>query len=96
MANVGFFDDTGVIWPDAPMLDGITKQLLKRYGPEHGMTTRDRPMRVSDVQAMVGAFISSARGMGRVTAIDNLAIDTPEDRVDALRDVYAAVPWDEI
>jgi hypothetical protein len=27
MANIGFFDEAGVIWPDAPMLTGITKQL---------------------------------------------------------------------
>jgi hypothetical protein len=45
---------------------------------------------------MIGAFISSARGIGRVSAIDDIDLDTPQDRVDALREVYAAVPWDEI
>jgi branched-subunit amino acid aminotransferase/4-amino-4-deoxychorismate lyase len=93
MANIGFFDEAGVIWPDAPMLDGITKQLLERHGPDEGIPMRERPIRVSDVGAIVGAFVSSARGIGRVTAIDDDEIDTPDARVDALRDVYAAVPW---
>ena len=96
MANIGFLDETGVIWPDAPMLDGITKQLLELYGPDLGILIRKRPIRVSDVDGISGAFVSSARGVGRVSAIDTDEIDAQEERVDALRRVYAAVPWDEI
>ena len=96
MANIGFFDDIGVVWPDAPMLDGITKQLLEIHGPNHGVSMRTRPVLASDVETLAGAFASSARGIGRVSAIDDHELDTPQDRVDALRDVYAAVPWDEI
>jgi branched-subunit amino acid aminotransferase/4-amino-4-deoxychorismate lyase len=96
MANIGFFDETGVIWPDAPMLDGITKQLLENHGAEHGVAMRQRPLRVSDLESMAGAVVSSARGVGRVSAIDDVEMDTPADRVDALVDVYASVPWDEI
>jgi len=96
MANIGFFDDTGVIWPDAPMLDGITKQLLEVHGPGRGISMRRRPMHVLDVEAMVGAFVSSARGIGSVAAIDGLDVDAAGERVDALRVVYAEVPWDEI
>lgn len=96
MANIGFLDEAGVIWPDAPMLDGITKQLLKMYGPGHGVSMRNRPVHMPEAAAMIGAFISSARGIGRVSAIDDIDLDTPQDRVDALREVYAAVPWDEI
>ena len=96
MANIGFFDEGGVVWPDAPMLDGITKQLLGMQGPDRGVSMRKRPVRVPEVAAMIGAFVSSARGVGRVSAIDDIELDTPQDRVDALSDVYAAVPWDEI
>jgi len=96
MANVGFFDDAGVVWPDAPMLDGITKQLLEVYGPDHGVSMRQRPVHLPDVETMVGAFVSSARGIGRVAAIDGFEVDAPQERVNALRDVYAEVPWDEI
>jgi branched-subunit amino acid aminotransferase/4-amino-4-deoxychorismate lyase len=96
MANIGFFDDAGVIWPDAPMLDGITKQLLERHGPNHGISIRRRPVRLADLQTLSGAFVSGARGIGRVSEIDTVGFHAPEERVDALRAVYAAVPWDQI
>ncbi len=96
MANIGLFDAGGVVWPDAPMLDGITKQLLETYGPGHGVSMRDLPVHVPDAAAMVGAFVSSARGIGRVSAIDDIELHTPQDRIDTLSGVYAAVPWDEI
>jgi branched-subunit amino acid aminotransferase/4-amino-4-deoxychorismate lyase len=66
MANIGFFDGTGVVWPDAPMLEGITKQLLERYGTEAGVPMRTRPVHVADVDSMTGAFVTSARGIGNV------------------------------
>ena len=96
MANIGFFDEDGVVWPDAPMLDGITKQLLEMNGPSNGVSMRNRPVHVPDAALMVGAFVSSARGIGRVSAIDDIEVHTPQDRVDALSEVYAAVPWDDI
>jgi branched-subunit amino acid aminotransferase/4-amino-4-deoxychorismate lyase len=96
MANIGFFDEAGVIWPDAPMLDGITKQLLELYGPAHAISMRKRPVHRSELETMAGAFVSSARGIGRVSAIDGVAFDPSEEGVDALSRVYAAVPWDEV
>jgi branched-subunit amino acid aminotransferase/4-amino-4-deoxychorismate lyase len=96
MANIGFFDDDGVVWPDAPMLVGITKQLLELHCPDRGVSMRQRPVHVPEVDTMVGAFVSSARGIGRVDAIDDLETDTPQHRVDMLSEVYASVPWDGI
>lgn len=96
MANIGFFDETGVVWPDAPMLNGITKQLLERYAGDAGVTMRARPVRVADVGSMAGAFVSSARGIGRVSAIDDVELDMPQARGDQLAELYAGVPWDEI
>ena len=96
MANIGFFDEGGVVWPDAPMLDGITKQLLERAGPDLGIPMRDRPIHLSEVDTMEGAFVSSARGIGLVSAIDGVELDTPAIRVEALVDAYASIPWDEI
>ena len=96
MANIGFFDERGVVWPDAPMLDGITKQLLERAGPDLGIPMRDRPIHLSEVDTMEGAFVSSARGVGLVSAIDDVELDTPPARVDALVEAYASIPWDGI
>jgi branched-subunit amino acid aminotransferase/4-amino-4-deoxychorismate lyase len=96
MANIGFFDERGVVWPDAAMLDGITKQLLERSAANAGITMRKRPVHIPEIDAMAGAFVSSARGIGLVSEIDDRDLETPPGRVDQLVEVYAAVPWDEI
>jgi branched-subunit amino acid aminotransferase/4-amino-4-deoxychorismate lyase len=96
MANIGFFDEGGVVWPVAPKLEGITKQLLEMNGPSRAVSMRNRPVHAPETAAMIGAFVSSARGVGRVSAIDDIELDTPQDRVDMLSEVYAAVPWDQI
>jgi hypothetical protein len=57
---------------------------------------RDRPIHLSEVDTMEGAFVSSARGVGLVSAIDDVELDTPPARVDALVEAYASIPWDEI
>jgi branched-subunit amino acid aminotransferase/4-amino-4-deoxychorismate lyase len=96
MANIGFFDETDVIWPDAPMLNGITKQLLERHAVDEGVSMRARPVHVADLESMAGAFVSSARGIGLVSAIDDTNVDTPQVRVDRLAELYAGVPWEKI
>ena len=96
MANIGFFDEAGVVWPDAPMLNGITKQLLERQAADAGVLMRERPISVADAAAMSGAFVSSARGIGLVSGIDDVDLETPPTRVDELIAAYASVPWDEI
>jgi branched-subunit amino acid aminotransferase/4-amino-4-deoxychorismate lyase len=96
MANIGFFDEMGVVWPDAPMLDGITKQLLERHAADAGVRMRERPVHLAELASMTGAFVSSARGIGLVSTIDAVALDTPQARLDELAELYASVPWDEI
>jgi len=96
MANIGFFDEMGVVWPDAPMLDGITKQLLERHAADAGVRMRERPVHLAELASMTGAFVSSARGIGLVSMIDAVELDTPQARLDELAELYASVPWDEI
>ena len=91
MANIGFFDGPEVVWPDAMMLRGITMQLLDR-----AVQTRREPIRLADVGRFDGAFVSSARGLGIVSRIDEVALPTPDDRIRSLIDAYASVPWDAI
>jgi branched-subunit amino acid aminotransferase/4-amino-4-deoxychorismate lyase len=92
MANIGFFDENGVVWPDAPMLDGITKQLLERTS----VPMRDRPIHVGEVGTMEGAFVSSARGIGLVSAVDDVVLRTQQARVEELADAYASLRWESI
>jgi branched-subunit amino acid aminotransferase/4-amino-4-deoxychorismate lyase len=95
-ANVGFLDADGVVWPDAPMLRGITMQLLERALPARGVATRHAPVHLAELPGFGGAFLSSARGVASVSAIDELELPEASARIAELRDAYDAVPWDPI
>ena len=95
-ANVGFLDDDGVVWPEGGFLHGITMQLLERALPEAGVPSRRAPIRLSDIPSFRGAFVSNARGVALVSGIDSLRLATDPARVQAVADVYAAVPWDPL
>ena len=49
IANIGFFDGSSVVWPDAPLLHGITMQLLEHQLPEFHVSSRRAPMRLQDI-----------------------------------------------
>jgi branched-subunit amino acid aminotransferase/4-amino-4-deoxychorismate lyase len=91
IANVGFIDGTGVVWPDAPQLHGITMQLLERA---LGTASRRAPVRLSDLTSFSGAFVSNARGIAPIAAVDDVAL--PGAPLETIREAYASVAWDTI
>jgi branched-subunit amino acid aminotransferase/4-amino-4-deoxychorismate lyase len=91
IANVGFFDGDGVVWPQAPHLSGITMQLL-----EGVMSSRRAPVHLEDFASYDGVFLSNARGVAAVDRVDDLALAVPDDRLTELAEAYDSVPWDEI
>jgi branched-subunit amino acid aminotransferase/4-amino-4-deoxychorismate lyase len=95
-ANVGFFDETGVVWPNAPQLHGITTQLLERKLPELGVSSRRVPVRLQDIPSFEGAFLSNARGVAAVSLIDDMRLPVRAERMKRLSDAYASVPWDAL
>ena len=96
IANIGFFDGSGVVWPDAPLLNGITMQLLERDLPALGVPSRRAAVRVQDVASFEGAFLSNARGVAVVSRVDGVSLPMPDERMKAIADAYASVPWDTI
>jgi branched-subunit amino acid aminotransferase/4-amino-4-deoxychorismate lyase len=95
-ANIGFFQRSGVVWPDAPMLHGITMQLLDEALPKIGVPVRRARVRVTDISSFDGAFLSNARGVAAVTSVDDIETTPPTDLMDKLEEAYGAVPWDPI
>jgi branched-subunit amino acid aminotransferase/4-amino-4-deoxychorismate lyase len=95
-ANIGFFDESGVIWPDAPLLRGITMQLLEVQLSELGMTSRRAPVRVQEIASFDGAFLSNARGVAGVSRVDAEPLGIDVERMTKITDAYASVPWDAI
>jgi branched-subunit amino acid aminotransferase/4-amino-4-deoxychorismate lyase len=95
-ANIGFFDETGVVWPDAPLLHGITMQLLEARLPQDGMTSRRATVRLTDIPSFEGAFLSYARGVAAVSGVDEMLLADRELRMTALAEAYDSVAWDAI
>jgi branched-subunit amino acid aminotransferase/4-amino-4-deoxychorismate lyase len=95
-ANIGFFDEAGVVWPEAPQLAGITMQLLELILPDRGIPARRTRVRLDDAPSFQGAFLTSARGVAAVSAIDAVELPEQPDRIGELRQAYAAVTWDPI
>jgi branched-subunit amino acid aminotransferase/4-amino-4-deoxychorismate lyase len=96
IANIGFLDDSGVVWPDAPQLHGITMQLLELELPERGVQSRRATVRLRDLGSFEGAFLSNARGVAIVVEVDGVAVPMREGRFEAIAAAYAAVAWDRI
>jgi branched-subunit amino acid aminotransferase/4-amino-4-deoxychorismate lyase len=96
LANIGFFDGDAVVWSDAPMLRGICMQLLERSLAGRGVPVRFARIRAPEVATLDGAFLSSARGIATVTAIDDLRLPAEPKGMRALAEAYAAIPWDPI
>ena len=96
MANIGFFEGDTVVWPDAPLLHGVTMQLLEQRLSDYGVTVRRKGVRVGDIATLDGAFLTSARGIASVSAVDDVELTIATDRMRRLEEAYAAVPWDPI
>jgi len=96
IANIGFFDATGVVWPDAPLLRGITMQLLERKLPQLGVPSRHAPVRLQDLGSFGGAFLANARGVAAVSYVAEAKLPMPSARKKADADAYESLPWDAI
>jgi branched-subunit amino acid aminotransferase/4-amino-4-deoxychorismate lyase len=93
-ANIGFLDDSGVVWPDAPLLHGITMQLLEATLPKLGVSSRRAAVRLRDIPSVEGAFLTNARGVAAVSLIDDISLPVRAESMKSLADAYASVPWD--
>jgi branched-subunit amino acid aminotransferase/4-amino-4-deoxychorismate lyase len=96
LANIGFFDGAAVVWPDAPMLHGITMQLLERELAGRGVPSRRWTVRLRDIASLDGAFLCSARGIAAVTAVDHTGLPAEPKGLRMIAEAYASVPWDRI
>ncbi|WP_084958508.1 aminotransferase class IV [Thermoactinospora rubra] len=90
IANLGCFDGERIVWPDAPMLEGITMRLLSR-GP-HGR----RPLRVADLPAFPAVFVCNSWGVSPVGGVDELELKTDEAAYARVVSRYEDTPWDPI
>ncbi|WP_242076872.1 aminotransferase class IV [Brevundimonas diminuta] len=94
--NIGFVKGDRIVWPQAPMLAGVTQALIMRGLPQVGMTSETRPICLDEVGAFDGAFLcNSATPACPITAIDDVSFANDPAllaKVEAAWSVQAAQP----
>lgn len=91
--NIGFVRGGEVVWPEAPMLAGITMALLQRGLEAGGRPGRSEPVRLDDLPRFDGAFIcNSATPACPVAAIGDRAFDPEAVPLEALRAIWESQP----
>ncbi|NGO81286.1 class IV aminotransferase [Streptomyces sp. YC504] len=96
VTNVGFLDDTGVVWPAGPSLDGITMQLIEPRLDAAGLPSRRARVTLDGLGAFRAAFVTNSQGLAPVSRIDDTAFAVDEKLMERLGEIHAAVPWDTL
>jgi branched-subunit amino acid aminotransferase/4-amino-4-deoxychorismate lyase len=91
-ANIGFLDDQGVLWPDAPLLIGTTMHVLDT-GP---LPTRRATVRLADLPGLQGVFVANSIGVVPVSTVDDMVLPVTDGRLATLGQRWAATRWEEI
>lgn len=72
--NIGFVQGDRIVWPQAPMLAGVTQALITRGLPQVGLTSEMRPIRHDEISAFDAAFLcNSATPVCPIIAIDDVS-----------------------
>jgi branched-subunit amino acid aminotransferase/4-amino-4-deoxychorismate lyase len=96
ITNIGFVERDHVVWPEGPVLAGITMQLLERALPAYGMSTSRNTVRLSDVDYFSAVFVANSTGIAPVGRVDGHELSTDENAMAAILRAYQAIPWDPI
>ncbi|GAA3589488.1 aminotransferase class IV family protein [Nonomuraea rosea] len=92
ITNLGAFDGDRLIWPDAPMLHGITMRLLERMD----VPQERRPLRAADLPHLGQVFLCNSWGLMPVGRVDDVALRQDEKAMTRLREHYDGVAWDPL
>ncbi|MFJ4501436.1 aminotransferase class IV [Streptomyces sp. NPDC088864] len=94
--NIGFWDGTSVVWPQAPALAGVTMGVLERELPGAGTASLRRPVTLDGLGAYRSAFVTNSRGMAPVARIDGTAFAVDEELMRRLAAAYEAAPGEDL
>ncbi|MFF4248319.1 aminotransferase class IV [Streptomyces sp. NPDC001822] len=96
ITNIGFWDGTSVVWPDAPSLTGITMALLVDGLARADRPSVRRPVTLDGLGAYRAAFLSNSQGIAPVRRIDDTPFAVDEDLMKRIRQVYEEAPRDAV
>ena len=76
--NVGFFDGDGIVWPNAPQLEGVSKQVLQAGLALRGVSSRVQSVPLEEIGRYRSAFFTNSsqpvRSIARVDKVE-FAVD---------------------
>lgn len=95
--NIGFWDGSNVVWPDAPALPGITWQLLDSGLSMRSIRCERRHVNIGDMSGLRSAFIMNSGAVGRpIERIDEHAFVVDAELGTLLQTCYEAQPLERI
>jgi branched-subunit amino acid aminotransferase/4-amino-4-deoxychorismate lyase len=96
IANIGFFNGQAVLWPDSPVLEGITMQLVAGALARRGTPSRRGTVRIADLSSFRAVFVTNSLGVAAVGQVDDQVLTADPDFIRDLAEAYDSVPWDRI
>ena len=91
--NIGFLSGDTVVWPDAPMLAGVTQALLADGLKAQGIAQATRPIAAADLTSLDAAFLcNSATPAAAILAIGEHAFAADPALITRLTDAWASQP----
>ena len=95
--NVAFWDGTQVVFPQAPVLKGVTMVLLQVALTMTGIPWTLRPVRRADLPDLLAAAALNTRCPAQpIASVDDVVFGEHDKLVAVLRSAWDTVPWDEI
>lgn len=91
--NVAFVDQEGtVVWPDAPVLPGVTMALLQQHA-EHRVAT----VTLEQAKGMAAAFATNTSiGVRLLSAIDDVEFPVDHPVLRQLQEAYLSIPGETL
>jgi len=95
--NIGFYDAHDVIWPDAPVLHGVTQQLLEAGLRQAGVPQSRRRIEPGRFESLRGAFaLNSSTVAQPIAQIDDVRLEIDPAWLERLRQCYEGQPPEPI
>ncbi|MET8868363.1 aminotransferase class IV [Nonomuraea sp. NPDC004580] len=92
ITNVGGFAGGRLVWPDAPMLHGVTMQLLERME----VPQERRPLRVPDLAEFDLVFLCNSWGVMPVGEVDGMKLRRDAELEARLLGFYEGIAGDPV
>ncbi|MBO3739151.1 aminotransferase class IV [Actinoplanes flavus] len=92
--NLVLWDGARVVWPEAPMLAGVTMRLLRRELDAAGVAQTSRALTAADLPEMTGAAAVNSRFPAQpIAAVDDVVFPDTAALAEVLGDAWRRVAW---